>query len=104
VVAVTFYFQMIAILIGLWFAALVQPVSFVANLSGVLALLSLYEVAASLAKALAFGLVIAATSCYYGLSARGTVTAVPRAATAAVMRNLVTVFLLDGVLTYAFFF
>jgi len=47
--------------------------------------------------------VISITSCYYGLRAIGTVTAIPRAATGAVMRNLLTIFLLDGIISYAFF-
>jgi ABC-type transporter Mla maintaining outer membrane lipid asymmetry permease subunit MlaE len=61
------------------------------------------EVTVSLFKALVFGLVISITSCYYGLRASGSITAVPRAATGAVMRNLITVFLLNGIISYVFF-
>jgi ABC-type transporter Mla maintaining outer membrane lipid asymmetry permease subunit MlaE len=39
----------------------------------------------------------------YGLRASGSITAVPRAATGAVMRNLITVFLLNGIISYVFF-
>jgi phospholipid/cholesterol/gamma-HCH transport system permease protein len=69
----------------------------------VLSTLSMTEVLVSLLKSLVFGLVISVTSCYYGMRAIATVTAIPRAATGAVMRNLLTVFLLDGVITYVFF-
>jgi phospholipid/cholesterol/gamma-HCH transport system permease protein len=104
VVAVTFYFQVIAIIVGLAFAALTQNIAFMENLAGVISLLTLTEVLASFLKALAFGLLISLTSCYYGLSARTSVTAIPRAATHAVMRNLILLFVLDGIITYVLFF
>ncbi len=103
VVAVTFYFQMTAIVMGYAFASLTGAMPFVKSISGVISTLTMTEVLVSLLKALVFGLLISITSCYYGLKAAGTVTAVPRAATGAVMRNLLTVFLLDGVITYVFF-
>ncbi|HSD96309.1 MAG TPA: ABC transporter permease, partial [Sulfuricaulis sp.] len=103
VVAVTFYFQMTAIVMGYAFAAVMGFMPFIKSLSGVITTLSLAEVLVSLLKAFVFGLVISITSCYYGLRASGTVTAIPRAATGAVMRNLLTIFLLDGIISYAFF-
>lgn len=103
VVAVTFYFQMTAIVAGIAFTALVRGIPFVKTLGGIVSLLSLYEAAASLLKALVFGLVVSVTSCHYGLRAPPSATAIPQAATAAVMRNLLTVFLLDGVITYFMF-
>jgi phospholipid/cholesterol/gamma-HCH transport system permease protein len=103
VAVVTFYFQAIAIVVGLAYASLVQPISFSENLSGVMSALTIQEVLVSLLKGVVFGLLISATSCFYGVSASGSVTAVPRAATKAVMRNLIMVFVLDGVITYAFF-
>jgi phospholipid/cholesterol/gamma-HCH transport system permease protein len=103
VVAVTFFFQMTAIVMGYAFAAVTGSMPFIKSLSGVISTLSLAEVLVSLLKAFIFGLVISITSCYYGLRVTGTVTAIPRAATGAVMRNLLTVFLLDGIISYAFF-
>jgi len=103
VIAVTFYFQMIAILMGYAFASMLGYLPFIKSVAGVLSTLSMGEVLVSMLKALVFGLVISITSCYYGLRVTGSVTAVPRAATGAVMRNLLTVFLLDGIITYAFF-
>ena len=103
VVAVTFYFQMTAIVTGYAFASLTGDLPFVTSLSGILSTLSMTEVTVSLFKALVFGLVISVTSCYYGLRASGSITAVPRAATGAVMRNLITVFLLNGIISYVFF-
>lgn len=103
VVAVTFYFQMLAIVAGIGFTALTHGIPFGATLESVVSLLTLGEVGASFFKTLVFGLVISITSCYYGLRAPATATAIPQAATAAVVRNLLTVFLLDGVITYAVF-
>lgn len=103
VVAVTFYFQMTAIMTGYAFASMLGYMPFIKSISGVISILSMMEVLVSLLKAFVFGLVISITSCYYGMRATGTVTAIPRAATGAVMRNLLTIFLLDGVITYVFF-
>jgi phospholipid/cholesterol/gamma-HCH transport system permease protein len=103
VVAVTFYFQLTAILGGsavmsLWYGTPLRQ-----GLQGLIDLMSVKEIIASFTKAFAFGLMIAATSCYFGLRAKGAMTAVPQAATGAVMRNMITLFLLDGLITYLFF-
>lgn len=103
VMAVTFYFQMISIISGIGFAALTHGIPFVGTIASVASLLGPGEVAASLFKTLTFGLVISTTSCYYGLRAPLSATAIPQAATAAVMRNLLTVFFLGGLITYAVF-
>jgi phospholipid/cholesterol/gamma-HCH transport system permease protein len=103
VITVTFYFQMTAIVMGYAFASLVGYLPFIKSLAGIVSILSMKEVLVSLVKAVVFGLVISSTSCYFGLRARASPTAVPQAATGAVMRNLLTVFVLDGILTYAFF-
>ncbi len=102
-IAITFYFQMIAIVAGLGFAALVGEFSFIQSLSSVFDLLDLTEVLASLVKALVFGVVIAGTSCLYGLRVQPSVTDLPRAVTRAVLQNIVMLFLLDAVITYLFF-
>ena len=103
VVAVTFYFQAIAIVSGLGFIALVRDFSFGRGLQSVVELLTLTEVSVSLLKAFVFGLVIAATSCLYGLRVERSVTDIPRAVTRAVLQNVLTLFLLDALITYLFF-
>ncbi|UCH54148.1 MAG: ABC transporter permease [Pseudomonadota bacterium] len=103
VVAVTFYFQLTAILGGFAATSIWYGVPLRQGLQGVIDLMTVTEILASLTKALAFGIMIAATSCSFGLRAKGTVTAVPQAATGAVMRGIITLFLLDGVITYLFF-
>lgn len=103
VAAITAYFQIIAVLSGLATVSILKDISFVEHLRGMMTLLSLNEVFVSMLKGVTFGFLISATSVYFGLSVRGSVTEVPRAATRAVMRNLLTLFLVDGVLTYLFF-
>jgi phospholipid/cholesterol/gamma-HCH transport system permease protein len=103
VVAVTFYFQAIAVVSGLAFTALVHDFSFVRGLESVVALLSVREVLISVLKALVFGLVIGATSCLYGLHGERSITDIPRSVTRAVLQNVLTLFLLDAVVTWIFF-
>jgi len=103
VVAVTFYFQTIAVVSGFGFAAFVRDFSFWNGLASVVGLLSLTEVLVSLLKAFVFGLVISITSCFYGLRAEGSFTDIPRAVTRAVLQNVLTLFLLDAVMSYVFF-
>jgi phospholipid/cholesterol/gamma-HCH transport system permease protein len=103
VVAVTFYFQITAIMAGLIFASVMREFALLNTLSHVVSLLSLTEVSVSVVKSLTFGLVISVTSCLYGLRAPLSVTAVPRAATRAVMGSLTTVFILNGLISYLVF-
>jgi phospholipid/cholesterol/gamma-HCH transport system permease protein len=103
VVAVTFYFQVIAVVSGLGLTALLRDFSFARGLESMVALLSVREVLISLLKAILFGLVIAATSCLYGLRVERSVTAIPRAVTSAVLQNVMTLFLLDAIVTWVFF-
>ncbi len=103
VVAVTFYFQAIAVVSGLGFASFVRDFSFMRGLESVMALLDLAEVSVSFLKALIFGLVISITSCLYGLRVKPSVTDIPRAVTRAVLQNVLMLFLLDAVITYVFF-
>lgn len=103
VMAVTFYFQMTAIIAGVGFTALLRDIPFLDTLGNVVSLLTVREAFASLLKTLVFGLVISTTSCFSGLSAPRSTTAIPQAATAAVMRNLLAVFVLDGLITYMVF-
>jgi phospholipid/cholesterol/gamma-HCH transport system permease protein len=102
-VAVTGYFQLIAVLVGFAFHSIVHDTAFLPLVSGILSILSIYEIFISLLKATVFGLVIAGFSCLFGVMARGSVTVVPRAATRAVMRNIIAVFFLDGLITYLAF-
>jgi phospholipid/cholesterol/gamma-HCH transport system permease protein len=50
-------------------------------------------------KSLVFGLWIAAVTCNFGLHAGRSMTEIPQAASRAVIHALITVFLLDGILT-----
>lgn len=103
VVAVTVYFLVIATLTGLAVAAAVGDISFNKTLTSMFLLIDMRDVSVALLKALIFGLLISATSCYYGLRVGASITDVPRAVTRAVLRNVITLFLVDAVITYLFF-
>jgi phospholipid/cholesterol/gamma-HCH transport system permease protein len=102
-VAVTVYFQIIAAISGFVVVWLTNDVSLGASIDSVVVLLTPFEVLMSVLKSFVFGLTIAATSCLYGLRVEASVTDVPRAVTSAVLRNVITVFGLDAIITYLFF-
>ena len=104
IMAVTIYFQFIAVVSGFAFTSLVYQSPFLTPLADVVSILSLYEVSVSLLKGLVFGLVISGISCLFGIRVQRSITAVPRAATSAVMRNLIAIFFLDGLISYVAFF
>jgi phospholipid/cholesterol/gamma-HCH transport system permease protein len=101
--AVTVYFLIIAVVSGFVVVWLTNDVSFGVSIESVVVLLTPFEVLMSLLKGFVFGLTIAATSCLYGLRVESSVTDVPRAVTSAVLRNVITVFVLDAIITYLFF-
>jgi phospholipid/cholesterol/gamma-HCH transport system permease protein len=104
IMAVTIYFQFIAVIAGFAFTSLVYQSPFLTPLANVVSILSLYEVSVSLFKGLVFGMVISGISCLFGIRVARSITAVPRAATSAVMRNLMAIFFLDGLISYVAFF
>jgi len=103
VMVVTFYFQVIAVMAGVTFNAVAHGVPFWDTVRALLDQMSQYEILVSMIKGMVFGFMISVTSCYFGFNAQRSVTAVPRAATSAVVRNLLGVFVVDGVITYAAF-
>jgi phospholipid/cholesterol/gamma-HCH transport system permease protein len=102
VMALSFYFQIVAILGGMGVSAFYQQVAFVDLLDQFLEVVRPLDLIGTVAKSFFFGLAIAAISCFHGLTVEKAITEVPRAAIRAVMRNLVAVFLIDAVFAYAF--
>jgi phospholipid/cholesterol/gamma-HCH transport system permease protein len=99
-VALTVYFQGIAIAGGLAASALYQDLSFGIQLGRFLEATSVASFAVSLLKSAVFGLSIAAVSCWQGLAADRSVNAVPIAAMNAVVQSLLAVFLFDALFAY----
>jgi phospholipid/cholesterol/gamma-HCH transport system permease protein len=100
VMALTFYFQVIAILGGMGIGALYQHLSFVELLGDFIEVVSPFELAGTVLKSFFFGLVIATISCFHGMEVEETITEVPKAAIRAVMRSLLAVFVIDAVFAY----
>lgn len=94
-VALTIYFQAVAVAGGLAASALAQDARFLDQFGRFLDVLSYTELALSLLKGLIFGVLIAAFACRHGLAAPPALTAVPVAAMRAVIHCLLAVFIVD---------
>jgi len=103
VMALTFYFQVIAILGGMAAAAVYRHDSFIELLGDFIEVVSLAELAGTVVKSFFFGFSIATISCFHGLAVGHAITDVPKAAIKAVMRSLMAVFAIDVVIAYASF-
>jgi phospholipid/cholesterol/gamma-HCH transport system permease protein len=99
----TFYFQVFAIVGGLFISSLVIGIPFAQYLHGVFPFLTLNEVGISLLKAISFGLVISVLSCYHGLRVRSSITEIPQVTTTAVMQSLFLIILIDVGVTLVWF-
>lgn len=77
----------------------VDPRTFMSSL---IALLDEQDMLSGLWKSLAFGLVIALTSCHFGLSVKGGAPGVGRAVTGAVVASASGIFILDYFATFLF--
>lgn len=102
VLLLTVYFEIAALLGGFLVASLGWHVPWEQYAQGVFSVLTIFELAASLAKSALFGLFIAAVCCRQGLSVGRSVTQVPQAATRAVMQSLFLIFVIDGVVSLFF--
>jgi phospholipid/cholesterol/gamma-HCH transport system permease protein len=100
VLALTAYFQTVAIAGGLATSALFLQVTFLEQLGDFVDALSIADILVAAAKSLGFGLAIACISCFHGLDVGKSATAVPIATVRAVVHSLIAVFLIDGLLAY----
>lgn len=98
-----FYFQAVAIFGGLALSSFLIQLPFLARMEGIFAALSVFDVAISLLKSLVFGLLIASTSCYYGLQVKSSITEIPQVTTKAVMQSLFIVIVIDGLINILVF-
>lgn len=100
VMALSVYFQIVAIGGGLAVSAMFQGISFAEQLDRFLRIVSMGDLILVALKGCMFGMIIATISCYHGIHAAPSITGVPKAAIKAVMQSLVFVFLLDAILAY----
>lgn len=99
-IVLTVYFEAVAVLGGLAATALVQNMAFGILLDRFLDIASPLHFAVAMLKSAIFGLVIAAVSCWQGLSGLRSVNSVPVAAMNAVVQSLLGVFIVDAFFAY----
>ena len=95
VVALTAYFQIVAVVGGLAVSAIFKNVAFFDQIRRFVELVNPWLLMGGVVKSLVFGLVIATISCYHGISGGISTSAVPQAAIKAVIRAMLAVFFLD---------
>jgi len=100
VVILSLYFVLTAFIASFLVASIGWHIPYDQFIQGILASLGIKEILVLLTKSLLFGMFVSATCCCYGLSVGRSATEIPQAATKAVMASLITVFLLDGLITY----
>ena len=100
VLALTIYFQVVAIGGGLAVSAMFQNVSWLDQVGRFLQTVKLAEFAVVGIKGCLFGLAISTISCYNGMQAQPSVTEVPKVAIKAVLQSLLFVFTLDALIAW----
>ena len=96
----TVYFQAVAVAGGLAVSALFQDSPFLFQLGRFIDVIGLPDVLVALAKSFCFGAAVSTISCYHGLAAGRSLTAVPLAAMRAVIQSLLFVFVIDALFAY----
>jgi len=100
VLALTIYFQVVAIGGGLAISAMFQNVSYMEQVGRFLQTVTLSEFAVVAFKGCLFGMAISTISCYNGMQALPSVTEVPKVAIKAVLQSLLFMFTLDALIAY----
>jgi len=102
VMALTIYFEVIALSGGFLVASFGWHVSWDQFSQGVFSVLTINELVISLVKSALFGLFIAAICCRQGLKSARSVTQIPQSATKGVMQSLFMLFVIDGIMLLFF--
>ncbi|MGB8518459.1 MAG: ABC transporter permease [Gallionella sp.] len=95
VVALTTYFQIVAVLGGLAVSAMFQNVAFFDQVRRFIELVNPWLLMGGVVKSMVFGLVISTIACYHGMSVGTSMSVVPQAAIKAVIRAMLAVFTTD---------
>jgi phospholipid/cholesterol/gamma-HCH transport system permease protein len=100
VIALTVYFQVVAVAGGLAISTLFQSAPFLTQLERFFEVITVTDMLLAALKSLCFGTAIAAISCYHGLAVSRSLTVVPIAAMRAVIHSLLFVFVIDALFAY----
>jgi phospholipid/cholesterol/gamma-HCH transport system permease protein len=103
VVCLTIIFITIGLLGGFWVSKLILPITFPAFLRELEVALSAHDLLFAFLKSLIFGLLIALTCTYYGLTVRYSLIEVPQAATRGVVSAMLFCFGTNALLTVLFY-
>jgi phospholipid/cholesterol/gamma-HCH transport system permease protein len=98
-IALTFYFQLVAIGTGSAVITLRLDIPLHNDIVNFFETINFSEIVASFLKSMVFGVLISVVSCYHGLRTKSAATEIPQAVSQAVIRSLLAVFVGDGVIT-----
>jgi phospholipid/cholesterol/gamma-HCH transport system permease protein len=99
--AITVYFTLITMVVGILLSGLLLNVSHFDLLISLSTVFSLPLLGAFVIKNMLFGFMIAATACYHGMRVRTSPTEVPQQAQRAIVNSLIMLFIIDGLLGLA---
>lgn len=102
-IALTIYFQIIAISTGITVNALRMGASLGGQAASFFEIIGFHEIAMSLFKSMLFGILVSVVSCYHGLRKKVAATEIPQAVSQAVIRSLMVVFAGDGLVAILVF-
>ncbi len=102
-IALTFYFQVVAISTGWAVTAMRMDIALSSEIINFFEIITFREIAASLLKSAVFGMLVSLVSCYHGMRRKSAMTEVPQAVSQAVIRSLMAVFVGDGIVTVLVF-
>jgi phospholipid/cholesterol/gamma-HCH transport system permease protein len=100
VIALTVYFQVVAVAGGLAVSTLFQNAPFFIQLERFFEVITVADLLLALLKSFCFGSAVAAISCYHGLAVSRSLTSIPIAAMRAVIQSLLFVFVIDALFAY----
>lgn len=100
VLALSIYFQIVAICGGLAISALYQNVSYWEQFDRFVQAITVGELVVVAIKGCLFGVIISSISCFNGMQAKASITEVPKVAIRAVLQSLLFVFVLDALIAY----
>jgi phospholipid/cholesterol/gamma-HCH transport system permease protein len=103
VICLTAVFISVGLLGGFWVSKLILPITFQAFLRELEIALSAGDLLLAFLKSLIFGLLIALTCTYYGLTVRYSSIEVPQAATRGVVSAMLLCFATNALLTVLFY-
>ena len=103
VIALSVYFNLVAVVGGLVISTLITTTKFSVFLHNLANSLTLLDMSISLLKSLIFGLVISLLCSYNGLSVRLSSTEVPQAATRGVVNSMLSCFIINCMITLFFY-